>query len=47
MPADEIEDEDGNKEYIEDTNRDTVILAATKLVANDSVPMVSYHCLYF
>lgn len=37
--SDEIEDEDGNKEYIEDTNRDTVILAATKLVANDSVPM--------
>ncbi|KAL2540559.1 Sister-chromatid cohesion protein 3 [Abeliophyllum distichum] len=37
--SDEIEDEDGNKEYIEDTNRDAVILAATKLVANDSVPM--------
>ncbi|EXC34668.1 hypothetical protein L484_020437 [Morus notabilis] len=36
--SDEIEDEDANKEYIEETNRDVVIVAAAKLVADDTVP---------
>ncbi|WOL01402.1 hypothetical protein Cni_G10118 [Canna indica] len=37
--SDETEDEDANVEYIEDTNRDAVMLAAAKLVATRSVPM--------
>ncbi|KAM7521536.1 hypothetical protein LguiA_011438 [Lonicera macranthoides] len=36
--SDETEDEDVNKEYIEETNRDAVIIAAAKLVATDAVP---------
>ncbi|KAB1203030.1 Sister-chromatid cohesion protein 3 [Morella rubra] len=36
--ADETEDEDVNKEYIEETNRDAVMIAAAKLVAGDAVP---------
>ncbi|WOL10689.1 hypothetical protein Cni_G19448 [Canna indica] len=35
----ETEDEDANAEYIEDTNRDAIMLAAAKLVATRSVPM--------
>ncbi|KAJ4829530.1 hypothetical protein Tsubulata_035680 [Turnera subulata] len=35
--SDETEDEDANKEYIEETNRDAVIIAAAKLVVNDTV----------
>ncbi|KAF2314941.1 hypothetical protein GH714_037231 [Hevea brasiliensis] len=34
---DETEDEDSNKEYIEETNRDAVMIAAAKLVATDTV----------
>ncbi|XP_073150312.1 sister-chromatid cohesion protein 3 [Henckelia pumila] len=37
MSAD-AEDENGNKEYIEETNRDAVMFALAKLVATDSVP---------
>ncbi|KAL4603123.1 hypothetical protein ACB092_10G103000 [Castanea dentata] len=36
--SDETEDEDVNKEYIEETNRDAVMIAAAKLVAGDAVP---------
>ncbi|XP_059660558.1 sister-chromatid cohesion protein 3 isoform X2 [Cornus florida] len=36
--SDETEDEDINKEYVEETNRDAVMIAAAKLVANDVVP---------
>lgn len=36
--SDETEDEDVNKEYIEETNRDAVMIAAAKLIATDSVP---------
>ncbi|KAJ9171896.1 hypothetical protein P3X46_015198 [Hevea brasiliensis] len=35
--SDETEDEDSNKEYIEETNRDAVMIAAAKLVATDTV----------
>lgn len=38
--ADEAEEEDGNKEYIEETNRDAVMISAAKLVASDAVPKV-------
>lgn len=38
--ADETEDEDVNKEYIEEINRDAVMIAAAKLVAGDAVPKV-------
>ncbi|CAL4982923.1 unnamed protein product [Urochloa decumbens] len=36
--SDETEDEDANEEYIEDTNRDAVMIAAAKLVLADTVP---------
>ncbi|EEF30242.1 stromal antigen, putative [Ricinus communis] len=35
--SDETDDEDTNKEYIEKTNRDAVMIAATKLTASDTV----------
>ncbi|XP_010244638.1 PREDICTED: sister-chromatid cohesion protein 3 isoform X2 [Nelumbo nucifera] len=35
---DETEDEDLNKEYIEETNRDAVMIAAAKLIATHTVP---------
>ncbi|XP_062196989.1 sister-chromatid cohesion protein 3-like [Phragmites australis] len=35
--SDETEDEDANEEYIEDTNRDAVMIAAAKLVLADTV----------
>lgn len=38
--TDETEDEDANKEYVEETSRDMVMVAAAKLVANDTVPKV-------
>lgn len=41
--ADETEDEDVNKEYAEETNRDAVMIAAAKLVATDTVPKVKKH----
>ncbi|XP_010914380.1 sister-chromatid cohesion protein 3 isoform X2 [Elaeis guineensis] len=34
----ETEDEDANEEYIEETNRDAVMIAAAKLVATDALP---------
>lgn len=37
---DETEDEAANKEYVEETNRDAVMIAAAKLVAIDAVPKV-------
>ncbi|XVF72517.1 hypothetical protein PTKIN_Ptkin12aG0127600 [Pterospermum kingtungense] len=36
--SDDTEDEDANKEYIEETNRDAVMIAAAKLIASDTVP---------
>nr|XP_043635898.1 sister-chromatid cohesion protein 3 [Erigeron canadensis] len=36
--SDETEDEDGNKEYVEETNRDAVMIAASKLVVYGAVP---------
>ncbi|XP_065861246.1 sister-chromatid cohesion protein 3 [Euphorbia lathyris] len=35
--SDETEDEETNKEYIEETNRDAVMIAAAKLVTSDTV----------
>ncbi|XP_038682108.1 sister-chromatid cohesion protein 3 isoform X2 [Tripterygium wilfordii] len=35
--SDETEDEDVNREYIEESNRDAIMIAAAKLVANDTV----------
>lgn len=39
--TDETEDEEVNKEYVEETNRDAVMIAAAKLVAGDAVPKVN------
>lgn len=36
--SDETEDEYMNREYVEETNRDAVMIAAAKLIANDVVP---------
>ncbi|KAK1295110.1 hypothetical protein QJS10_CPA16g01448 [Acorus calamus] len=36
--SDETDDEDANEDYIEDTNRDAVMIAAAKLVSGDVVP---------
>ncbi|XP_042517338.1 sister-chromatid cohesion protein 3 [Macadamia integrifolia] len=36
--SDEVEEEDANREYIEDTNREVVMIAAAKLVTTDTVP---------
>lgn len=36
--SDEAEDEDVNKEYTDETNRDNVMIAAAKLIAGDVVP---------
>ncbi|KAK6940896.1 STAG protein, partial [Dillenia turbinata] len=36
--SDETEDDDLNREYVEETNRDAVMIAAAKLVATDTVP---------
>lgn len=38
--SDETEDEDANEEYVEDTNRDAVMIAAAKLVLAEIVPKV-------
>lgn len=35
------EDEEENKEYIEETNADTVMFALTKLIATDTVAKVA------
>lgn len=39
--ADETEDEEVEKEYVEETNRDAIMIAAAKLIATDAVPKVS------
>ena len=44
---DETEDEDVNREYVEETSRDTVMIAVSQLVATDTVPMVKAICLKF
>ncbi|KAG9157239.1 hypothetical protein Leryth_004904 [Lithospermum erythrorhizon] len=41
--SDETEDEDVVREYIEETNRDAVVIAAAKLVTTDTVPKVGYN----
>lgn len=41
---DDTEDEDVNREYVEETNRDAVMIAAAKLVACDAVPKVKSLC---
>lgn len=38
--SDETEDEDANEEYIEDINRDAVMISAAKLVLADTVSKV-------
>lgn len=45
--TDETEDEEVNKEYVEETNRDAVMIAAAKLVAGDAVPKVNMVLLSF
>ena len=40
QPADETEDEDANKEYVEETNLDAIMIAAAKLVASGAVRKV-------
>ncbi len=46
--TDETEDEDVNKDYIEEINRDAVMIAAAKMVIIDAVPKVniSLSCVY-
>lgn len=39
--TDETEDEDVNEEYVEEINRDIVMIASAKLVASDTVPKVN------
>lgn len=36
--SDEAEEEDAKKEYVEETNKDAVMIAAAKLIATDAVP---------
>ncbi|KAI3873484.1 hypothetical protein MKW98_008136 [Papaver atlanticum] len=36
--SDEIEDNEANQEYIEETNKEAIVIAASKLVASDAVP---------
>nr|GEX62538.1 sister-chromatid cohesion protein 3 [Tanacetum cinerariifolium] len=49
--SDETEDEDANKEYVEETNRDAIMIAAAKLVASGAVhkeylaPDIISHCV--
>ncbi|KAI8025496.1 Sister-chromatid cohesion protein 3 [Camellia lanceoleosa] len=38
VSVDETEDEDIHKEYVEETNRQAIMIAAAKLIANDTVP---------
>lgn len=40
METDETEEDDSNREYIEETNRDAIIIAVAKLVAVEAVPKV-------
>ncbi|GKB03784.1 sister-chromatid cohesion protein 3, partial [Tanacetum coccineum] len=49
--SDETEEEDANKEYVEETNRDAIMIAAAKLVASGAVhkeylaPDIISHCV--
>lgn len=45
--TDETEDEDANKEYVEETNRDAVMIAAAKLVASETVSKVNLTFSFF
>ncbi|RZC53339.1 hypothetical protein C5167_012201 [Papaver somniferum] len=38
LNKDEIEDDEANQEYIEETNKEAIMIAASKLVASDAVP---------
>ncbi|KAI3913916.1 hypothetical protein MKW92_029172, partial [Papaver armeniacum] len=38
LNTDEIEDDEANREYIEETNKEAIMIAASKLVASDAVP---------
>lgn len=40
MSTDEAEEEDAKKEYVEETNKDAVMIAAAKLIATNAVPKV-------
>lgn len=44
--TDETEDEDANEEYIEETNRDAIMIAAAKLVASHTVSKVNLLCQF-
>lgn len=44
---DEEDEEEENKEYIEETNTDTVMFALTKLIATDTVAKVALPISYF
>ena len=44
--SDETEDEDVHKEYVEETNRDAIMIAAAKLIASDVVPKVIFYFLF-
>lgn len=46
MLTDDTEEEDVKREYIEETNRDAVMICAAKLVATDVVPLVSHILVY-
>lgn len=47
--TDETEEDDNNQEYVEETNRDAVMIAAAMLVSTDVVPKVniSFLCSRF
>lgn len=40
VSIDEAEEEDAKKEYVEETNKDAVMIAAAKLIATNAVPKV-------
>jgi cohesin complex subunit SA-1/2 len=42
---DEVEDDDVNKEYSEETNKCAVLIGACKLITSDIVPKVNYYLL--
>lgn len=43
--TDETDEEDDNKEYVAETNRDVAAIAACKLVTCDVVPKVITKCI--
>jgi cohesin complex subunit SA-1/2 len=44
---DEVEDDDVNKEYSEETNKCNVLIAACKLITSDIVPKVNLFIYFF